>query len=322
MNLEQNLSGGYLSQSSYAASPLLPLFDAIHGSSEIIYRISRENLTKITGTRDPHNITAECTYTTPYAASHLLPILLLSMAAQRHAPETTTDIKDTYDYIVVGAGSGGSVVAGRLSENSCAATLLLEAGDSPPKLTDLPVISKYFTKTNIDWAFKPRLKNTLEKTITLSAGKAFGGSSIINGLQVVRGNRKDFDQWAAEGAVGWSYEEVLTILQENGRQHRPRNRQQWLSWHQKVLLPYPNQDTDRNSEMLLLKLQSGWVTSSLIQMAVLKKIVIENNEAKGVEFELGGRKRYVRARKEVIVSAGAINTPKLLMLSGIGPKKN
>ncbi|GBO12950.1 Glucose dehydrogenase [FAD, quinone] [Araneus ventricosus] len=118
-----------------------------------------------------------------------------------------------------GAGSAGSVVASRLSEKGCVTVVLLEAGKSPPKLTDCPVLNRYFTKTDLDWNFQTTSqvnagRGLINRTFTMSAGKAIGGSSIINGLQSVRGNRKDYDNWAAQGATGWSFEEVLPYFKK------------------------------------------------------------------------------------------------------------
>ncbi|KAG8172776.1 hypothetical protein JTE90_014211, partial [Oedothorax gibbosus] len=101
-----------------------------------------------------YNLAAEHSYPTPFAGNPLLPLILLSMAGQKHAPKTTTNIKDEYDYVIVGAGTAGSVVASRLSEEECATILVLEAGISPPKITDIPAIYTYFAPTELNWQFK------------------------------------------------------------------------------------------------------------------------------------------------------------------------
>ncbi|GFS83292.1 glucose dehydrogenase, partial [Nephila pilipes] len=102
------------------------------------------------------DLAAERAYPTPYANSPILPLLLISLMRQRIAPKTTTTFKQEYDYIIVGGGTAGSVVANRLSEESCVSVLLLEAGKAPPVLTDIPGISRYFyeTPTDLTWRYK------------------------------------------------------------------------------------------------------------------------------------------------------------------------
>ncbi|KAF8781573.1 Glucose dehydrogenase like protein [Argiope bruennichi] len=159
------------------------------------------------------DIAAERAYPTPFANSPLLPLLLISLATQRNAPKTVATVKDEYDYIVVGSGSAGSVVASRLSEEPCVSVLLLEAGQGAPLLNDIPSIGRSFWFTNLDWAYKTTpQKNTGEslvnRQVIFPAGKGFGGSSLLNAMLYVRGNRKNYDDWAANGATGWSFKEV------------------------------------------------------------------------------------------------------------------
>ncbi|CAL1273602.1 unnamed protein product [Larinioides sclopetarius] len=312
------------------------------------------------------DLSSEYYYPTPYAASPLLPLILLAMAGQKHSPDTTTDISEEYDYIVVGAGSAGSVVASRLSEKGCVTVLLLEAGKSPPQLTDLPVINRYFTKTDLDWNFQTVAQENagmglINKTFTLSAGKAIGGSSIINGLQSARGNRKDYDNWAAQGATGWSYEEVLPYfkkLENNTDPEFVRNGYHGINGP--VTMSRPKYDselkiavakaakqmgydfTDSNGPQqkgfydLQATMRNGQRCSAakaylvpnenkenldIVKNAFVTKIIIEDRQARGVEVDLNGISRKVTARREVILSAGTINSAKLLMLSGIGPKE-
>ncbi|GFV94774.1 glucose dehydrogenase [Trichonephila clavipes] len=162
----------------------------------------------------PYNLTFEASYPTPYATSQFLSLILFSMMGQKHTPKTTTDIKDSYDYIIVGAGTAGSVLAARLAEKDCVTALFLEAGKSPPKVTDIPTAARSFIQSDIDWNYSTApQKHTgvglVNRSVAWPSGKTIGGGSVISGMLNFRGNKKNYDDWAAEGASGWSYEEVL-----------------------------------------------------------------------------------------------------------------
>ncbi|CAL1262840.1 unnamed protein product [Larinioides sclopetarius] len=161
------------------------------------------------------DIAVERSYPTPIANSPLLPLLLISLATQRNAPKEATHIRDEYDYIVVGGGSAGSVVANRLSEEPCVTVLLLEAGATkPPLLNDIPSLGRYFWNTDIDWQFKtvPQKHAAFfltDKQVIWPSGKGLGGSSLLNAMLYVRGNHEDYDNWEAQGAKGWGYKDVF-----------------------------------------------------------------------------------------------------------------
>ncbi|KAF8782850.1 glucose dehydrogenase [FAD, quinone]-like [Argiope bruennichi] len=308
----------------------------------------------------------EYNYPTPYAASPLLPFILLAMAGQKHSPKTTTNIKEEYDYIVVGSGSAGSVVASRLSERNCVSILLLEAGKSPPRLSDLPVINHYLIKTDLDWNFytTPQVyagRGLINQTLSLSAGKAIGGTSIINGLQSARGNRKDYNDWAAQGAIGWSYEEVLPYFKKLENNTDPEFvKNGYHGTDGPVTMSKPMYDSELKFAVIEAAKQMGYdfldsngpkqkgfydlqatirngqrcsaakaylvpndykENLDIVENAFVKKVIIEDGQARGVEFDFTGSSWKVMARKEVILSAGTINSAKLLMLSGIGPKE-
>src|SRR5262252_2090365 len=120
-------------------------------------------------------------------------------------------MKTDFNYIVIGAGSAGSVLAARLTEESDVTVALLEAGDSDNALEiDVPLLFPHLFKTQFDWDFSSEPEPALNKRrIYLPRGKVLGGSSSINAMVYIRGNPKDFDDWAAQGAAGWSYEELL-----------------------------------------------------------------------------------------------------------------
>ncbi|CAL1262830.1 unnamed protein product [Larinioides sclopetarius] len=161
------------------------------------------------------DLAAERASPTPLANSPLLPLLLISLATQRNAPKEATSIRDEYDYIVVGAGSAGSVVASRLSEKPCVRVLLLEAGGKKaPLLNDVPALGRFFWNTDIDWQFKtvPQKHAAFfhkNRQVVWPSGKGLGGSSLLNAMLYVRGNPKDYDDWEAQGAKGWSYKDVF-----------------------------------------------------------------------------------------------------------------
>ncbi|GFS52721.1 glucose dehydrogenase, partial [Trichonephila clavipes] len=114
----------------------------------------------------------------------------------------------------VGGGSAGSVLAARLAEKECVTVLLLEAGKSPPKVTDIPIAARSFIQSDIDWNYSTVPQEhtgagLVNRSVAWPSGKTIGGGSVINAMLKLRGNKKNYDDWAAHGAHGWSYEEVL-----------------------------------------------------------------------------------------------------------------
>ncbi|CAL1262984.1 unnamed protein product, partial [Larinioides sclopetarius] len=314
------------------------------------------------------DVAAERSYRTPIANSPLLPLLLISLATQRNAPKQTTTIQEEYDYIVVGGGSAGSVVASRLSEESCVSVLLLEAGGKkPPLINDVPALGRDFWNTHLDWQFKtvPQkhaayfLEN---QQVIWPSGKGLGGSSLLNAMLYVRGNHKDYDDWEAQGAKGWSYEDVFPYflkLEDNkdldylengyhasggpitaekpryeGELKNPiREAAEHLGY--KVLDSnaenqtgfYDYQGSIRNGQRCstakaYLVPAENRTNLDIVGGAYTKKVLFDGNRAVGVQFDYQNEEYEVRARREVIMSAGTTNTAQLLMLSGIGPRKH
>jgi choline dehydrogenase-like flavoprotein len=285
------------------------------------------------------------------------------------------EIKDTvnfdsdYDFVVVGAGSGGSVVVNRLTENPKWSVLLLEAGNDEMFLTDVPLIASIQTITGYNWGYKSeRLKTAclglIDKRCNMPRGKALGGTSVINFLLYTRGNKLDFDQWASLGNKGWSYDEVLPyfIKSENCTKCRDidevyHGKRGYLNvehpGYESPLvklfieagkdLGYQNLDPNGRSELGFSRVQATMKNGARCSASKaflrpisqrpnlhvsirtrVTKILIDpkTKQTYGVEF-LKNRKKYtVRVRKEVILSAGSINSPHLLMLSGVGPRKD
>ncbi|GBN27219.1 Glucose dehydrogenase [FAD, quinone] [Araneus ventricosus] len=292
------------------------------------------------------DIPAEKAYPTPIANSPLLPLLLLSLATQRNSPRQSSSFKEEYDYIVVGGGSAGSVVASRLSEEPCVTVLLLEAGaKKPPLLNDVPGLGRFFLGTDIDWQFKtvPQ-KNTgfalVNKQVPWPRGKGLGGSSLLNAMIYIRGNRKDYDNWAAQGARGWSYKDVFPYflkLEDNRNIDFLMN-----GYHASggpVTVEKPGYQSEIETPILEAAEQLGYrvVDSNAARQTVpaenrtnldivggahVKKVLFDGSRAIGVQFDYKNSEYLVKARREIIMSAGTTNTAQLLMLSGIGPRKH
>lgn len=265
----------------------------------------------------------------------------------------------TYDYIIVGAGSAGSVLANRLSADPDTRVLVLEAGGSHKHMNvDTPAAFSKLFQTKRDWNYFTQPEpGADDRQLYLPRGKMLGGSSSMNAMIYIRGNRVDYDGWAAGGCEGWSYEAVLPYFKKSEHNARgadayhgvdgPLNVADQRSVNELSLafvdaavdIGYPrNADFNGVDQVgvgayqVTQKKGARWSTANAYLVPAMKRrnltirtdahasrIVIEGGKAVGVEYRRNGESLSDRADGEVIVSGGAYNTPQLLMLSGIGP---
>ncbi|OWF43150.1 glucose dehydrogenase [FAD, quinone]-like [Mizuhopecten yessoensis] len=275
-------------------------------------------------------------------------------------------LNETYDYIIVGAGAAGSVLASRLSEDPNKDILLLEAGGSEEDNPSIRVPGEagQLAESEQDWMYftEPQKNACLamkEQRSYWTRGKVLGGSTALNYLQFVRGNRHDYNSWAEEGCDGWSYKDVLPyFIKSEDIQIDEFKTSEYHGTDGPLPITRPNitpmqqlylnagknvgyNITDCNGEDQIgfcwtqSNIKSGERWSNyrafvephmgrnnlhISPNTFTTKIIIKDKKAIGVECIRNGRKVRVFARKEVILSAGAINSPHLLMLSGVGPK--
>ncbi|WP_126283811.1 GMC family oxidoreductase [Burkholderia stagnalis] len=267
----------------------------------------------------------------------------------------------TFDYIVVGGGSGGCVVAGRLTERPDVTVCVLEAGNrGDGTLVNVPTGAVAMMPTRINnWAFETVPQAGLGgRRGYQPRGKALGGSSAINAMVYIRGHRSDYDHWASLGNDGWAYDDVLPYFRLSEHNERfddawhGRDGPLWVSdlrtgnpFHARYLeaarqagLPLADDFNGAQQEGIGLyqvtqKHGERWSAARAYLLphvgrrdnltvethAQVLRILFDGTRAIGVEVRQHGEVRTLHARREVVLAAGAFQTPQLLMLSGVGP---
>jgi choline dehydrogenase len=266
----------------------------------------------------------------------------------------------TFDYVIVGAGSAGCVLASRLSESSSVRVLLLEAGSTDRKLDiHLPIA---FTRLWFDpasnWGYETEPESQLNgRKLPIPRGKVLGGTSSINGMMAIRGQPQDYDRWRASGLQGWGYSDVLPYFRKLERHWRGESIHHGgtgpltISAHAAPsplmsraqaaarLMGFPLTDDfngpnpqgfglpdftiarGRRASTAAAYLRPALGRGNLAVRvgAAARRILFERGRAVGVEYVQHGVTRRVLAGREVLLCGGAINSPQLLLLSGIGP---
>ena len=268
-------------------------------------------------------------------------------------------MSETFDYIVVGAGSAGCVVANRLSENPSNRVLLLEAGgyDRNPWI-HVPVgYFKTMHNPSVDWCYLTEPDEGIAgRSLQWPRGKVLGGSSSLNGLLYIRGHRNDYDSWAAAGNHGWSYADVLPFFKKSEDQERGADEYHGVGGPLKVSnlrlrrpiadkfvqaainsgIPQNDDCNGAEQEGVGYFQQTShkgfrWSTAKgflkpalsrpnlkLVTRAQVTRVLFDGNKATGIKYKVGNRLSTARVNAEIVLSAGAVNSPQILQISGIG----
>jgi len=268
----------------------------------------------------------------------------------------------TYDYIIVGAGSAGCVLAGRLTEDGTTRVLLLEAGGPDTKLElHVPAAFSKLFKSDYDWDFTTAPQPGLDgRELYWPRGRVIGGSSSINSMMHVRGNAADYDEWAKLGNPGWSYDEVLPYFLRSENNERVRSPYAGRGGplnvaDQRDINPMTHAFVQAAEQVGIQRIddvngaeQDGVTYTQVTQRrgkrcsaadaylrparrranltvltgAQARRVLFAGRRATGVELTVAGQVRQASASREVILCGGSVNSPQLLMLSGVGPAEH
>lgn len=264
-----------------------------------------------------------------------------------------------FDFIIVGGGTAGCVLADRLTEDGRYRVLMLEAGGRDRNFW-IPIpagFSKLLTGSRFNWRFETEPEdNTLQRRIVVPRGKGLGGSSLINGMIFVRGQKQDYDSWAQSGATGWSFDDVLPYFKKLERfdggadewrgadgpmsvqrvKLRPEIAEAFIAAGEQAGFPR-NPDYNGASQegfgyyQVTQKDGRRWSAADaylrraenrrnlyIITGAHVTRLLLDGRNVTGVEYQQDGRTLSVHAGREVIMAAGSVQTPQILELSGIG----
>ena len=283
---------------------------------------------------------------------------------QHGEPTQMKENRTSYDYIIVGAGSAGCALAYRLSREASRRVLLLEAGgkDSYPMI-HIPLGFAFMLKNpRVNWCYQTEPEpNMHNRRMDWPRGKVLGGTSCINGMVYIRGQKEDYDHWASLGNQGWSYEEVLPYfkrcehrvegancyhgqggplwVEETGETDKLELADIFVQAAVQTGLPL-NEDFNGASQEVFrnyqLNIRNGRRESAastflaqckqrpnltVVTGALTRRVLIANGRATGVEFSRNGEIEQAHASGEVILCSGVINSPQLLELSGIGQRE-
>ena len=266
-----------------------------------------------------------------------------------------------YDYIIIGAGSAGCVLANRLTEDPSVSVLLLEAGGKDTKMEiHIPAAYGQLNYTNVDWGYYTEPQAHVDgRRMYQPRGKTLGGSSSTNAMAYIRGNRQDYNDWANMGAKGWDYDSILPYFKKSENNEQFQNdyhsKGGFLNITQATRYRTPLADAfvqacvekgipanndfngaeQEGAGLFQFTIKDGKRHSTaqaflvpvlnrknlqVVTNAHVKRILIENDKAIGVEIERNGSTDTLKVKREVLLSAGAFGSPQILMLSGIGSK--
>jgi choline dehydrogenase len=268
--------------------------------------------------------------------------------------------EEIFDYVIVGAGSAGCVLADRLTEDGTSRVLLIEyGGDDGSIYIQMPsALSIPMNMPKYNWFYHTEPEPHLGgRRMHTPRGKVLGGSSSINGLVYIRGNAQDFEGWAAQGAAGWAYRDVLPYFKR--AEKRAEGGDEYRGASGKLMTSYGTLSNPLHAAWLAAGEEAGYPRTrdvngfqqegfgrmdmtvgegrrcsaaraylhpamsranlKVLTHALATRIVFEGRRARGLEYTTGGQTHRVRVDRELIVSGGPINSPQLLKLSGVGP---